>query len=156
MYPLRDSFRSGNNLKTMGRFLIVGVLGTVLDMGLFAALRALLPGLPALAANTISYSAGIVNNYTLHRRWTYAQRPNRAVRAQFAQFLLVSLSALALNNALVLLLARPLAAHLPIPAYGEFLAKGCATGVGLCWNYLVNNHWTFRSSGVTRNANDVG
>lgn len=126
------------------RFLAVGALGTIIDFGLFTVLHARL-GMPALAANMISYSAGTVNNYILHRNWTYADRPRRAVGAQFAQFTLVSLSALMLNSGIVLLLAQPLEALLASPAYGSLLAKGCATCVGLGWNLLANSIWTFRS-----------
>ena len=55
-----------------GRFALVGALGTGLDMGLLLLLTA--AGLPTLPANVISYSAGIVNNYTWNRRWTFADR----------------------------------------------------------------------------------
>ena len=129
----------------MGRFAVVGLLGTIIDIGLFALLHVRL-GIPALVANTISYSAGIANNYILHRHWTYAHRPRRAVGVQFSQFSVVSLSALALNNLSVLLLAHPLGLLLAVPAYGDLLAKGCATGVGMVWSYVGNSFWTFRDT----------
>jgi putative flippase GtrA len=56
----------------------------------------------------------------------------------------LSLSALLLNNLIVLLLTRPLSAHLAGAAYAALLAKACATAVGLSWNYLANSLWTFR------------
>jgi putative flippase GtrA len=130
---------------TVARFMTVGAVGTVLDVGGFALLHTAL-GLPALPANVLSYSLGILNNYLLHRRWTYAGRPAKSARVQFLQFLAVSLSALALNTALVLLLTAAFAPSLPA-AYAGLLAKLCATGVGLGWNFLLNNFWTFRLTG---------
>ena len=129
----------------MARFMTVGALGTLLDVGGFALLHTTL-GLPALPANVLSYSLGTLNNYLLHRRWTYAGRPAKAARVQLPQFLAVSLSALALNTALVLLLTAAFAPSLP-SAYAGLLAKLCATAVGLGWNFTLNNFWTFRFAG---------
>jgi putative flippase GtrA len=92
------------DIRSISRFLVVGMLGTLIDITLFAGLHTWL-GVPTLAANTISYSAGIVNNFGLHRYWTFADRARQAASAQFSRFAVVSLSALMLNNLLVLLLA---------------------------------------------------
>lgn len=71
------------------RFLTVGALGSFLGFGLLAALKAI--GLPTLPANSISFTAGVVNNFTWNSRWTLADRRNGDWRAKFFQFLLVSL-----------------------------------------------------------------
>ena len=142
MAHLNDVFETNGTLRCLPRFVMVGLLGTLLDIGLFTVLRVRI-GMPTLAANTISYSAGIVNNYVLHRRWTYADRPRKALGAQFSQFAAVGLSALLLNNLLVLLLVSPLGALFAHAGYGDVSAKICATGVGLCWNFLANSFWTF-------------
>jgi putative flippase GtrA len=127
------------------RFLSVGMVGTLVDLTLYTALHVML-GAPTLAANTVSYSAGIVNNYLLHRYWTYADRIAKGAGAQFSQFTLVSASALVLNNLLVLVLAHPLGILLAQPGAGDLLAKLCATGVGVCWNFVINNYWTFSAA----------
>jgi putative flippase GtrA len=46
----------------------------------------------------------------------------------------------------VLLLTLAFAPIAPA-VYAGLLAKLCATGVGLAWNFLVNHFWTFRVSG---------
>ncbi len=139
---VNDLLESNDTLKRSPRFATVGALGTALDVGLFTVLHVLL-GVPTLAANTISYSAGIINNYVLHRNWTYADRPRKAVGAQFPQFLAISLSALLFNNLLVLLLAPPLESLFLHPGYGDLLAKVCATAVGMCWNFAASSLWAF-------------
>jgi putative flippase GtrA len=144
MASLSDAQQANLTLPRVGRFMTVGMLGTVLDVGLFTVLHVLL-GVPTLAANTTSYSAGIVNNFILHRRWTFAGRLRKEVGVQFAQFVAVSLAALVMNNLLVLLLEPQLSSLFPTPAYGDICAKVCATGVGMCWSLLVNNFWTFRA-----------
>jgi putative flippase GtrA len=132
-------------LQHIARFMTVGALSTALDLAAFAALHAWL-GLPALPANTLSYSLGTITNYILHRRWTYAGRPAKPAGVQALQFIAVSLAALALNTALVLLLSAALAPFTPA-VYASLLAKLCATGVGLAWNFLLNHFWTFRFEG---------
>ena len=52
------------------RFLTVGAVGTFLDFSLLALLKFL--GFPTLFANSLSFSAGVVNNFTWNRLWTFA------------------------------------------------------------------------------------
>ena len=124
------------------RFLTVGALGTFLDFGLLTVFK--LIGLPTLSANSISFTAGVINNFTLNSRWTFADRRNGNWRAQFVQFLLVSLVGLAINNAILLLLEVPLGAWIGDAAWGYAPAKIVATGVVVFWNYFANRNWTFR------------
>jgi putative flippase GtrA len=144
MAPFLNVIRSNDSLRSAARFLAVGALGTLVDLGLFTALN-LLMGVPALLANTVSYSAGIVNNYLLHRAWTYSSRPKQAASGQFARFAMVSLSALALNNLLVLILTPLFSEFVFLPGGAALLAKLCAIGVGMVWNFLMNHFWVFRA-----------
>jgi putative flippase GtrA len=145
MAALSNTFLTRGALPGAARFLVVGLLGTAIDLGLFALLS-VQAGLPALLANSLSYSAGIANNYFLHRRWTFAHRPRKAAGLQFAQFAVVSLTALAANNLVVLLLAPPLSTLLQDPVLAALLSKACATGIGVAWNYLANHLWIFRAA----------
>src|SRR5690349_9088231 len=103
MVRLNLTNQTNHPLRHVLRFMTVGAMGTVIDILLFATLRVGL-GVPALLANTVSYGSGTLNNYVLHRRWTFAGWPSKAIRVQFAQFVLVSLSALLVNNLLLLAL----------------------------------------------------
>jgi len=131
-------------LTRFARFLTVGALGTFLDFGLLTVFK--LIGLPTLPANSLSFSAGVINNFTWNSRWTFADRRNERLRgrAQFIQFLLVSLAGLAINNAILLLLEAPLGALIGDAAWGYAPAKIVATGVVVFWNYFANRNWTFR------------
>ncbi|MFZ5909797.1 MAG: GtrA family protein [Chloroflexota bacterium] len=124
------------------RFLLVGALGTFLDFGLLSALKAI--GLPTLIANSLSFSAGVANNFTWNRLWTFADAKQSDWRRQLAQFLLVSLIGLVLNNSIVLLFEAPLGQVLGQPEYGYLPAKVIATGVVVFWNYFANRYWTFK------------
>lgn len=124
------------------RFLLVGAIGTFLDFSLLSLLKSL--GILTLLANTLSFSAGVTNNFILNRRWTFSDGNQADWRKQLAQFLLVSLIGLVLNNVLILVLEDPLGTLIGYPEIGYLPAKVFATGVVVFWNYFANRYWTFK------------
>jgi putative flippase GtrA len=129
----------------LARFLVVGMGGTAIDFLLLFLLK--LAGLPTLAANSLSFSAGAVSNFTWNRLWTFPEARSRHWTLQLVQFLMVSLVGLALNDLVVLLLQIPLGTLFGHPAQGYLLAKVVATGVAVLWNYAGNRLWTFGEVG---------
>ena len=127
-----------------GRFLTVGAVGTLLDLSILTFLK--LAGMPTLFANSLSFTAGLVNNFTWNRLWTFNDTVNADWRKQLAQFTLVSLVGLALNNLIVLSLEGVLGAALGQPQWGYLPAKVIATGVVVFWNYFANRTWTFKNN----------
>jgi putative flippase GtrA len=117
---------SSKELQRLARFLTVGAVGTFLDFGLLTLLKTL--GLPTLIANSASFTAGVVNNFTWNRLWAFADAKGADWRKQLAQFLLVSLVGLVLNNTIVLALEAPMGMLLGQPDYGYLPAKAIATG----------------------------
>jgi putative flippase GtrA len=126
----------------LARFLAVGALGTVLDFGLLTLLKSI--GILTLLANTVAFTAGVLNNFTWNRLWTFSDIRNSDWRVQFGQFLAVSLIGLALNNAILLTTETFLGSLLGRDEYGYLPAKVLATGVVVFWNYFANRNWTFR------------
>jgi putative flippase GtrA len=132
-----------DKILSVARYVVVGLLGTILDIGLYAILHILL-GMPILLANSISYSAGMLNNYFFHRYWTFAKRSHKAVSLQLSEFALVCISGLIVNNLLVLLFAQPFGLLFASDATSDLLSKVAAQGLSMCWNFLANHLWTFR------------
>lgn len=125
------------------RFLTVGAVGTVLDFSILTLLK--LAGLPTLFANSISFTAGLLNNFTWNRLWTFGDSVKADWRRQLAQFTLVSLAGLALNNLIVLSLEGVFGAMLGSAQWAYLPAKVIATGVVVFWNYFANRMWTFKN-----------
>lgn len=128
-------------LRRFGRFLMVGLSGTLVDLVVLSLLKHFL-GWPTIIANILSYSVGILNNYLLNRLWVYPETKNQQSAVQLLQFCLISLIGLALNNLLVWLLE---------PLFGQFVgdysylpAKFVATAFVLIWNFGANRLWTFK------------
>jgi len=136
---------SSKEIQRFTRFLTVGAVGTFLDFSLLTLLKLL--GFPTLLANSLSFSVGVINNFTWNRLWTFADVKGADWRRQLVQFLLVSLAGLVLNNTIVLLLENPFGILLGQPDYGYLPAKVIATGVVVFWNYFANRYWTFKNEG---------
>ena len=149
---LQQVLRVDDPWRHIGRFATVGTLGTLIDVSVFALLHTLL-GVPALAANPVSFSLGITNNFIWHRRWTFAGRSDKAAQVQALPFLAGSLVGLVINTTLVLLFTAAFTAVLPLaPAYTGLLAKLCATAGSLTWSFIVNHFWTFQLARERRPA----
>lgn len=133
---------SNKEIQRLSRFLAVGAVGTILDFSLLTMLK--LAGLPTLFANSFSFTAGLINNFTWNRLWTFNDGIPTDWRKQFAQFALVSLFGLVLNNIIVLSLESILGNMLGQPEWGYLPAKVIAIGVVVFWNYFANRMWTFK------------
>jgi putative flippase GtrA len=141
--------RFGINTKEAERFfkfLIVGTIGFVVDFGTLTALKEL-AGFPTLLANTISFSAAVLSNFTFNRYWTYPDSRTKSILSQIGQFAVVSILGLAINNGILLLLEGPfdslLTSYDISPIRGYIPAKVVATIVVLFWNFFVNRYWTY-------------
>lgn len=126
------------------RFLTVGAVGTLLDFSILTLLK--LAGFPTLVANSLSFTAGLLNNFTWNRLWTFSDTVKADWRRQLAKFTLVSLVGLVLNNLIVLSLENVFGNLLGQPQWGYLPAKVIATGVVVFWNYFANRTWTFKNN----------
>jgi putative flippase GtrA len=141
------------------KFCVVGVIGTAIDFGIFNLLHNIL-GWDRILSNTLSVTAAIVNNYLWNLFWVYPETRGRQNTKKFIQFIIVSITAWALNTGILWSSERwvfgtnGLFAGLVGKAAGmlgaehEVLssnaAKVLATGIVLFWNFFVNRLWTFR------------
>jgi putative flippase GtrA len=132
------------------KFLVVGVIGFVVDAGTLFIFTSLLH-FHDLVAQAFSFAAAIVSNFTWNRYWTYPDSRTKSIRRQLAQFTLVNLVGLGLRTivfAAVLEPYRRLAAaqHMVSVApalMARFMALATAVLVVLLWNFFVNRYWTY-------------
>jgi putative flippase GtrA len=138
-------------IKRFAKFATVGAAGSITD---FAVLNILVQmfSFPLWLANGFSFSAAVIQNFMLNRRWTFPESRERNAGRQLTQFVIVSIIGLAINQAVFLtvhhltephwmnLIANPDVAH----AVSYNVAKLFAIGVVLFWNFFVNRLWTYR------------
>ncbi len=148
---LRLKGRRRREAKRFAKFATVGALGAVTD---FTVLNLLVQvvGLLPIVANAFSFTAAVLQNFTLNRRWTFPESRSRDARRQLVQFATVSVMGLGLNTLVfgfVDHLLQPYWIGLTgSPELGFLLsynfAKLFAIGVVLFWNFSANRLWTYR------------
>lgn len=142
------------------RFAIVGILGSVVDFGIFNLLAILLK-FPAIWASVVSFSLAVVNNFLWNRNWTYPETRTVPLVKQLTQFAIVSLAGLGIRTPLFALIEKPLInlagewiPNLLTPTIvGHNIALAFVILVVLLWNYFVNRKWTFRQPVTTPEEN---
>jgi putative flippase GtrA len=137
-------------VKRFVKFAIVGAAGSITD---FTVLNVLVQavGAPLFAANTVSFIAAVMQNFALNRRWTFPESQERHASGQLAQFAVVSIVGLGLNQLVFLTLHHFWDAYW-MNLYGHDagfivsynIAKLFAIGVVLFWNFTANRLWTYR------------
>ncbi len=128
------------------KFAIVGAIGAVVDFSILFILHFVF-NIPELYANTISVSCAIISNFTWNRLWTFPESQEHAIHTQFGQFAIVNLIGLGLND-LVLLGADRWIFEPIFPTNEQValgLAKACAIGIVLFWNFGANRLTTYRN-----------
>ncbi|MCS7283670.1 MAG: GtrA family protein [Anaerolineae bacterium] len=148
-----------DNRKEVVRFLkfsIVGALGAVVDFGILYLLH-IVAGLHIVPANTCSFTAAVLSNFTWNRYWTYPDSRSKPLGKQLTQFFIVNIAGWGINTGILVLLRYPCVtlvgtvtrsltltlADETLYKLGYNLAKAIATGIVLFWNFFVNRFWTY-------------
>ncbi|MHB8578181.1 MAG: GtrA family protein [Dehalococcoidia bacterium] len=116
-------------------FAAVGVSGTAVTFVLLTLLHKGL-GWGIVVANVPAYAAGIVNNYTWNRVWTFRHIERRNMLHQGGQFAAVSLGGLIINTTVLWFCEHIGVAYL--------LSFGIAVVIAYGWNFYLNHKVTFR------------
>jgi putative flippase GtrA len=120
---------------TLLRFAAIGLVTTALDLVLFSLL-AVGAGVPAVAANIVSYSCGIVTSFVLNRSWTFGvARDTPGAGRHAVRFAASNIAGLLLSSTLVGLLV------LVLP---DVAAKVISVPLVFVWNYALARFWVFR------------
>jgi len=144
--PLRRLVeRAGQNVKELTRFVkfaLVGMLGAVIDFGVLNLL-VLAFDMSKVWANTFSFTAAVISNFTWNRLWSFPESRQRPIKTQLPQFALVNLIGLGINQLVFLSLDH----YVFGPMFGRLgynLAKAVAILIVLFWNYGINRLWTYK------------
>lgn len=126
------------------RFVVVGLINTVVDLGVFYLLS-LIPGMPHVAAKAVSYVAGICNSFIWNKYWTFNARGSDRGRREFAIFFIVNTPPLAVNVVVFTLLGI----WIDSGTLWVRMAKAFAAAVvSVTWNFLGSRYFAFRHTAV--------
>lgn len=119
------------------KFCIVGAVGTLINLAILVASVELLH-FHYLLGSTIAFLIAATNNFILNKRWTFKDKQRR-IKSQYAQFIVVSTAALAVNLVLLFVFVEYLNVH-------YLLAQILAVLIAMFINFTGNKLWTFRTA----------
>lgn len=134
------------------RFAVVGLIGAVIDFGVF---NLLISGfsLPSILAGAISFMLAVASNFIFNRYWTYPDSRSKRVSRQLTMFFIVSAVGLAIRTLIFFALLEPQLIsmfqgfHLQgkfSPSFlGHNLTLALAIVVVMFWNFFANRYWTY-------------
>lgn len=126
------------------RFIIVGVINTGVDLGIFYLLS-LIPGMPHVAAKGISYVAGICNSFVWNKYWTFSAGGSERGKREFAVFFAVNTPPLIVNIVVFTLLGI----WIDSGTVWVRMAKAFAAAVvSVTWNFLGSRYFAFKHTAV--------
>lgn len=133
------------------RFATVGVMGAIVDFGIFNFLSSVL-GVNVVLASVCSFTAAVTSNFIWNRYWTYPDSRSKKVSRQIVEFAIISVVGLVIRTPLIASLEKPLPelfARMPVPLpldpkfLGHNAALATAVIVVMFWNFFVNRYWTY-------------
>ncbi len=134
------------------RFAAVGVIGAVIDFGVFNLLTQLTP-LKAIYASMISFTSAVISNFLWNRYWTYPDSRSKPVTRQLIQFFIINLIGLGIRTPLFAWLENvldhffrpiiPLNFIVSSTFLGHNIALAVAVLVVMLWNFFANRFWTY-------------
>ncbi|MBI5038135.1 MAG: GtrA family protein [Candidatus Kerfeldbacteria bacterium] len=127
------------------KFAIVGVLGTIVDFGVYSILTRFFD-FYYISATAISVCAAIINNFYWNKYWTFAKGNSGKTGSESGKFIVVSLLNYALNIGITYAIVEHTSAEQWFGTAEDFFAKVVAIAIVLFSNYFANKYWTFRAS----------
>ena len=133
------------------KFLIVGIVGAVVDFGVMNLLTRLFDA-PLVLAGSVSFICAVISNFTWNRIWTYPDSRSRPLLRQLLMFTAVNVAGIAIRIPILYFIEPPLFRLFERitdlkPATAEFIAKNLtlatAMGIVMLWNFFVNRYWTY-------------
>ena len=126
------------------RFVIVGLLNTIVDLGAFYLLS-LIPGMPNVGAKAASYVLGICNSFVWNKYWTFSAGHSERGKREFALFFMVNMPPLVVNIVVFTLLGIWIDSGNWLVRIGKAFA---AAVVSVIWNFLGSRYLAFRHTAL--------
>jgi putative flippase GtrA len=132
---VRHGMRKPHNWVQLGKFLLVGLSGYVVNLAVFTFSLEVL-NVHHIAAATIAFCVAVMNNFWWNRHWTFAAGGGHA-GFQAARFFAVSVTAFLIQVAILELLVTE--ADVP-----KVLAQAISLALATPVNFVGNKLWSFR------------
>jgi putative flippase GtrA len=142
-------------LERFAKFMVVGVIGAVVDFGTYNLLNEL-ANLPPEVSGTISFVLAICSNFIWNRFWTYPDSRSKPISYQFVQFFVVNVLGIVIRLPIIALTRNPFGRMAELlfgletataRTLGNNIALAVAVVIVMFWNFFVNRFWTYSDVG---------
>jgi putative flippase GtrA len=142
-------------LERFAKFMVVGVIGAVVDFGVYNLLNEA-AGLAPEISGSASFILAICSNFLWNRFWTYPDSRTKPIVFQFVQFFIVNVLGIVIRVPIIALTRSPFARlseqflrldPTAAATVGNNLALALAVFIVLFWNFFVNRFWTYSDVG---------
>ncbi len=134
------------------KFGMVGIIGAVIDFGIFNLVTSLTP-ISALIASALSFVAAVVSNFLWNRFWTYPDSRQKKFSNQLSQFVVVSIIGLVIRvilftpieNVILNFTSRVInSSFFLTPRFiGHNITLAFLIIIVMFWNFFANRYWTY-------------
>jgi len=125
-----------NNIKLqLLRSILIGAIASIIDIIIFAILVEV-QDFSYLLANLISFSIGLVVNYSLTIRWVFISRSPKNRLTEFLKFTSVGIIGLIMNQFILWLC-------IDIFMIYSLISKIIATLIAFLWNFFARKYYIF-------------
>ena len=144
-------FSSAQERTRFLRFVVVGVIGAIIDFGIMNLLTQIF-GIALVPAGTVSFICAIISNFIWNRFWTYPESRSRPISQQLVMFFIVNIAGMIIRIPILHFMEPPILSFFENYNWAlqfdtEFLAKNftlaLAVGIVMLWNFFVNRYWTY-------------
>jgi putative flippase GtrA len=157
--PWKSLVENPKRIERFVKFAIVGTIGALVDFTVLNILKLVFEGIgfaegwdvsmstrqiQLTVANTFSFSAAVLSNFTWNRLWTFPESRERHLGTQLLQFTIVNIAGLLINTAILVGLDQYVLQHILPTRLSYNVAKAVAICVVLFWNFGMNLIWTYR------------
>jgi putative flippase GtrA len=142
-------------MERFAKFMVVGVIGAVVDFGTYNLLNEL-ANLPPEVSGTISFVLAICSNFIWNRFWTYPDSRSKPISYQFVQFFVVNVLGIVIRLPIIALTRNPFGRMAELlfgletaaaQTMGNNIALAVAVVIVMFWNFFVNRFWTYSDVG---------
>lgn len=135
---LLSLMRRTGEINRILKFVVVGLTGTIVNLGILAILKEW-AGIYYLLAGAIAFEVSVIWNFLLNDRFTFGDRkkPEGTFFGRLLRFNVTSLGGFVIYLAMLALLTQ---------VFGLYYIVSAAVGIvlGFGWNFTVNSAWTWR------------
>lgn len=134
--------------KQFSKFVIIGGLNTAIDftiLNIEMHLTGITNGPWFFLLNTISFLIAVINSYFMNKRFTFQDATRNREETKIAQFITISIIGSLINSTIVTTIVTTVHPMFGLsPELWANVAKLCATGISLIWNFVGYKLFVFK------------